>query len=123
MKTLEQRLATIVSLLPPGEQERFTGPRASEDSTDSLVVEATAALAKAEGLVCQTRGEPARAGAQRATEPSLPAIQPEPTSEPADEDSPEALAARFAAITDPRAQTAFWRSLTAEQRAAIIKAQ
>ena len=28
-----------------------------------------------------------------------------------------------AAITDPRAQTAFWRSLTAEQRAAILEAK
>ena len=123
MKTLEHRLATIVSLLPPGAQERFTGPRAPEDSTDSLVVEAAAALAKAEGLVCMTPAEFARATAQRAAEQSLPASKSEPTSEPAAEEAAEALAARFATISDPRAQTAFWRSLTAEQRAAILKAK
>ena len=123
MKTLEHRLATIVSLRPPGAKERFTGPRAPEDTTDSLVVEAAAALAKAEGLVCMTPAEFFRAAAQRVAEQSLPATKPEPIGEPADEETPEALAARFAAITDPRAQTAFWRSLTAEQRAAILKAQ
>lgn len=118
MKTLEHRLATIVSLLPPGAKERFTGPRAPQDSTDSLVVEAAAALAKAEGLVCMTPGEFARAAAQHATERSLPVTEP-PADAPSDDDSAEALASRFAAITDPRAQTAFWRSLTAEQRAAL----
>ena len=122
MKTLEHRLATIVSLLPPGAKERFTGTRAPGDTTDNLVVEAAAALAKAEGLVCMTPAEFARAAAQRATEQSLPATEPEPTGGPAD-DSAEALAARFATITDPRAQTAFWRSLTAAQRAAISKAK
>ena len=35
----------------------------------------------------------------------------------------DGLAARFAAIRDPRAQTAFWRSLTAAQRAEILKAR
>ena len=50
----------------------------------------------------------------------MPAMKP-----PAADDKPaeEGLAARFAAITDPRAQTAFWRSLTAEQRAAILTAK
>ena len=35
----------------------------------------------------------------------------------------EDLHARFAAITDPAAQTAFWRSLTPEQQALVLKHQ
>lgn len=47
----------------------------------------------------------------------------QPAETPPAEDSPETLAASFAAVTDPRAQTAFWRSLTAEQRAALTAAK
>jgi hypothetical protein len=113
MITLESRLAAVVALLPAQEQPRFTAPLTLGESADSRLVDAVRVLAKAEGLVCMTPGEFARAAAQHATERTMPA----------DDESPEALAARFAAITDPRAQTAFWRSLTAEQRAAVLKAQ
>jgi hypothetical protein len=67
-----------------------------------------------------TPGEFARAVAQQITQRSLPATDAPAAHAPADDD---ALAARFAAITDPRAQTAFWRSLTTEQRAAVSKAK
>ena len=123
MMTLESRLAAVVALLPSGEKPRFATPLALDESADSRLVEAVRVLAKAEGLVCMTPGEFARAVVQDAAQRSLPAPEPPVTDAAADEDSPAALAARFAAITDPRAQTAFWRSLTAEQRAAILKAQ
>ncbi len=110
MMTIENRLAAVVSLLPPGESARFTKPFALDESADSRLVEAVRALAKAEGLVCMTPGEFARAALQQTVQ--LP-----------DGDEQETIAVRFAAITDPRAQTAFWRSLTAEQRAAILKAK
>jgi hypothetical protein len=116
MMTLEERLASIVALLPAQTQARFTAPLAAEESTDSRIVEAVRCLAKAEGLVCMTPGEFARASTQQAAQRS------QPVDTPPAEDSPEALAAHFAAITDPRAQTAFWRSLTAEQRAALTEA-
>jgi hypothetical protein len=109
MMTLEERLATAVALLPEHARARFTAPLGAEESTDSRIVEAVRCLAKAEGLVCMTPGEFARASAQ----------QPTVVAAPVADDPPESLAARFAAITDPRAQTAFWRSLTAEQRAAL----
>ena len=110
MMTIENRLAAVVSLLPPGESARFAKPFALDESADSRLVEAVRALAKAEGLVCMTPGEFARAALQQTVQ--LPAG-----------DEQEPIAVRFAAITDPRAQTAFWRSLTAEQRAAILKAK
>jgi len=123
MKTLEDRLATVVALLPAQEQPRFTAPLTVGESADSRLVDAVRVLAKAEGLACMTPGEFARAVAQHAAQRSMPAADAPDTDAPVDEDSPDSLAARFASITDPRAQTAFWRSLTTEQRAAILKAQ
>ena len=123
MISLESRLAAVVALLPAQEQPRFTAPLTLGESADSRLVDAVRALAKTEGLVCMTPGEFARAAAQHATERSMPVTESPATDAPSDDDSAEALASRFAAITDPRAQTAFWRSLTAEQRAAILKAQ
>ena len=114
MMTIENRLAAVVSLLPPGDKARFTGALSPDESADSRLVEAVRALAKAEGLVCMTPGEFARAALQQTVQHTLPA---------GDEHEPDAIAVRFAAITDPRAQTAFWRSLTAGQRAAILKAK
>ena len=112
MMTIENRLAAVVSLLPPGEKARFAKPFALDESADSRLVEAVRALAKAEGLVCMTPGEFARAALQQTVQHTIPAGAEQ-----------ETIAVRFAAITDPRAQTAFWRSLTAEQRAAILKAK
>ena len=123
MKTLEERLNAIVALLPEREQPRFTSPLVLGESIDSRLVEAARSLAKAEGLVCMTPGEFSRAVMQQAAERAIPATKAPAVAEPTGEDSPAALAARFAAITDPRAQTAFWRSLTAAQRAALTKAQ
>jgi hypothetical protein len=123
MISLESRLATVVALLPAQEQPRFTAPLTLGESADSRLVDAVRVIAKAEGLACMTPGEFARAVAQHAAQRSMPATEPPAAETPADDDAPDALAARFAAITDPRAQTSFWRSLTAEQRAAILKAQ
>jgi hypothetical protein len=123
MMSLEDRLSAVVALLPVQEQPRFTAPLTLGESADSRLVDAVRVLAKAEGLVCMTPGEFARSVAQQATERSMPVTDSPATDAPGDDDSAEALASRFAAITDPRAQTAFWRSLTAEQRAAILKAQ
>jgi len=123
MMTLESRLTAVVALLPAQEQPSFTAPLTLGESADSRLVDAVRALAKTEGLVCMTPGEFARAAAQQATERSMPVTESPAADTLTDDDSPAALAARFAAITDPRAQTAFWRSLTAEQRAAILKAQ
>ena len=123
MMTLESRLAAVVALLPAQEQPRFSAPLTLGESADSRLVDAVRALAKTEGLVCMTPGEFARAAAQHATERSMPVTESPAPDAPSDEGSAEALAAHFAAITDPRAQTAFWRSLTAEQRTAILKAQ
>ena len=120
MKTLEERLNTIVALLPEREQPRFNSPLVLGESIDSRLVEAARSLAKAEGLVCMTPGEFSRAVMQQAAERAIPATKAPAVAEPADDDS---LAARFSAITDPRAQTAFWRSLNAAQRAALTKAQ
>jgi hypothetical protein len=68
--------------------------------------------------MCLTPGEFSRALVQQAARLAMPAGEA-----PAADGNPgeDGLAARFAAITDPRAQTAFWRSLTAEQRAAILE--
>ncbi len=123
MMSLESRLTAVVALLPAQEQPRFSAPLTLGESADSRLVDAVRVLAKTEGLVCMTPGEFARAAAQQATERSMPVTESPATDAPIDDDSAEALASRFAAITDPRAQTAFWRSLTAEQRAVILKAQ
>ncbi len=111
MMSLEDRLASIVALLPEQAQNRFTAPLTAEESTDTRLVEAARCLAKAEGLVCMTPEEFARVSAQHTTA----------TPAPAADDPPQSLAECFAAITEPRAQTAFWRSLTAEQRTALSK--
>ena len=121
MMTLESRLTAVVALLPAQERPRFSAPLTLGESADSRLVDAVRALAKAEGLVCMTPGEFARAATQHATERSMPVTEWPATDATSDDDSAEALASRFAAITDPRAQTAFWRSLTAAQRAAILK--
>ena len=122
MMTIEHRLAAIVVLLPSGEKSRFAAPLALDESADTRLVDAVRALAKTEGLVCMTPGEFSRAVMQQAAERAIPATKA-PAAALTDDDSPAALAARFAAITDPRAQTAFWRSLNAAQRAALTKAQ
>ncbi len=120
MMTLEHRLATVVSLLPPADKARLTAPLTAEESNDTRLVEAVRALAKAEGLTCMTPAEFSRAVVQQSAQRAMPASKSSAADTLA-EDSPDSLAARFAAITDPRAQTAFWRSLTAEQRAAILE--
>jgi hypothetical protein len=119
MITLETRLATVVALLPPSDKARLAAPLGPEESTDTRLVEAVRALAKAEGLTCMTPAEFSRAVVQQAAQRAMPATKPPAADEKPEDD----LAARFAAIIDPRAQTAFWRSLTAEQRAAISKAK
>src|SRR5579862_5138299 len=48
--------------------------------------------------------------------------QPVPVTPRGDTEA-EALLTRFKAITDPKEQTAFWRSLTAQQRTLILNAQ
>jgi len=123
MKTLEDRLTAVVALLPAQEQPRFTAPLTLGESADSRLVDAVRVLAKAEGLACMTPGEFARAVAHHAAQRSMTATDVPGPDAPVDEDSPESLAARSTAITDPRAQTAFWRSLTAAQRTAILQAQ
>lgn len=123
MMSLEDRLSAVVALLPAQEQPRFTAPLTVGESADSRLIDAVRVLAKTEGLTCMTPGEFARAVAQHAAQRSMPATDAPDTDPQIDEDSPEARASRFAAITDPRAQTAFWRSLTAEQRTAILKAK
>ena len=123
MMTLESRLATVVTLLPSAEKPPFAAPLTLGESADTRLVDAVRALAKAEGLVCMTPGEFSRAVMQQAAQRSIPATKAPAADAPADDDSPAALATRFAAITDPRAQTAFWRSLTAEQRTALTKPQ
>ena len=120
MMTLDERLNALVALLPEREQPRFTSPLTVGESIDSRLVEATRALGKAEGLVCMTPAEFSRAVVQEATQRAMPPVKP---SAGDDKPAEEGLAARFAAITEPRAQTAFWRSLTAEQRAAILEAK
>ena len=119
MMTIEHRLAAIVVLLPSGEKSRFAAPLALGESADTRLVEAVRALAKTEGLVCMTPGEFSRAVMQQAAERAIPATKAPAAAAPTDDGSPAALAA----ITDPRAQTAFWRSLTAEQRTAILQAK
>ncbi len=124
MITLEQRLTSIVSLLPADAQTRLTAPFGPEETIDTRIAEAVRCLAKAEGMVAMTPGEFSRAVVQQASERSMPVIEPPAADAPADNEAPEPhLAARFATITDPRAQTAFWRSLTAEQRTALAKAK
>jgi hypothetical protein len=117
MMSLERRLNVVVSLLPPGEKERFAAPLAAGESTDSRLVDAVAALAKAEGLAVS------RSNPEHTSERAMPEIELRTTDARGDDESPEVLASQFAVITDPRAQTAFWRSLTAEQRAAILNAK
>ena len=73
MKTLEDRLATVVALLPAQEQPRFTAPLTVGESADSRLVDAVRVLAKAEGLACMTPGEFARAVAQHAAQRSMTA--------------------------------------------------
>jgi hypothetical protein len=118
MMTLDERLKAMAALLPQKEQARFTAPLAAGESIDDRLVEAARALAKTEGLYCLTPTEFSRALVQQAARLAMPATKP-----PAADGKPEEIAARFAAITDPREQTAFWRSLTAEQRAAILEAK
>ena len=119
MKTLDERLKAMAALLPEKEQARFTAPLAEGESIDGRLVEAARALARTEGLMCLTPGEFSRALVQQAARLAMPAGKAPAGGKPEE----EGLAARFAAITDPRAQTAFWRSLTAEQRAAILEAK
>ena len=120
MKTLDERLKAMAALLPEKEQARFTAPLAEGESIDSRLVEAARALAKTEGLMCLTPGEFSRALVQQAARLAMPATKPPTAFDGKPEDD---LAVRFSAITDPRTQTAFWRSLTAEQRAAILEAK
>ena len=122
MISLEERLAAIVALLPAQEQARFNAPLAEGESIDSRLVESVRVLARAEGFVCMTRDEIARETAKHVVQRPVTATKP-PAAAPVDENSPAALAAQLAQYTDPGEQTAFWRSLTAVQRDALLKAK
>lgn len=119
MMTIEDRLATVVSLLPEHQQRRFATPFAKGESADSRLVDAVRALARTEGLSCTTEAEMAQARArvlaQVARQPATPP--------PAVEDEAATLAARFAAHKTPHAQTAFWRSLTPWERSVLSPAK
>ena len=118
MQTIEERLATVVGLLPDHEQQRFTAPFANGESADSRLVEAVQALANAEGLSCSSQAEMAQARAR-----VLAQVARQPATPPPAEDEATALAARFAAHKTPHAQTAFWRSLTPWERTVLSGAK
>jgi len=119
MKTIEDRLATVVSLLPEHEQQRFAAPFAKGESADSRLTDAVRSLARTEGLSCTTEAEMAQARAR-----VLAQISRQPATPPqAAEDEATALAARFAAHKNPHAQTAFWRSLTPWERSVLSRAK
>ena len=84
MMTLESRLATVVTLLPSAEKPPFAAPLALGESADTRLVDAVRALAKAEGLVCMTPGEFARAVAQQIAQRSIPATDVPAANAPAD---------------------------------------
>lgn len=117
MQTIEDRLATVVSLLPATQQKRFAAPFSSGETTDSRLVDAVQTLAKVEGLVCHTQAELARAKAMF----TVPVARPPATHPPGSDDEATALAARFAACNTPHAQTAFWRALTPWQRTVLSR--
>ena len=117
--TIEERLATVVALLPETKQRRFATPFADGENADSRLVEAVQTLAKIEGLVCPTQAELARAKARLAA----PVARPPATHPPGSDDEATALAARFAACNTPHAQTAFWRSLTPWERSVLSRAK
>jgi len=117
MMTIEERLATVVGLLPESKQRRFAAPFADGENADSRLVEAVQTLAKVEGLVCHTQAELARAKARLAA----PFARPPATPAPASDDEATSLAARFAACKTPHAQTAFWRALTPWQRTVLSR--
>jgi hypothetical protein len=117
--TLEYHLAAVVALLPPGEKARFTAPLSLDESADSRLIDAVRSLAKVEGLVCMSPSEFSRA---TVAQHSMLTTAASPPDMPANTGA-AALPTQFATITDPAAQTAFWRSLTPEQRVAILNAQ
>ena len=119
MMTLTERLNAMAALLPERERARFTAPLAAGENIDDRLVEAARALAKTEGLLCLTPTEFSRALVQQAARLAMPAGK----AAAEEKSAGEGLAARFADITDPRAQTAFWRSLTKLQRAEILRAK
>ena len=112
MKTIEDRLRTVVSLLPPAAQPRFSTPLAVGESADSRLVEAVQALAKAEGLICNTKEELAQAEA-RLLVPVAHRSAPE-------EKSP-GLSERISACANPQQLTALWRSLTPMEKIEAMK--
>ena len=103
MMTLEARLATIVTLLPNAAKLDFAGPFKKGEGIEARLAEAIRAPAKTEGLLCMTEQEFACAVLKKAVERNVSVTKPA--------GGHGALAAQFAAITDPRPQTAFWRSL------------
>ena len=119
MQTIEDRLATVVSLLPATQQKRFAAPFGNDETTDSRLVEAVQALAKVEGLVCHTLAELVRAKARLA----VPVARPPAAHPPGSDDEATALAARFAACKTPQAQTAFWRALTPWERTVLTRCE
>jgi hypothetical protein len=116
MMTLEGRLATIVSLLPNAAKPDFAGPLKKGEGIEARLADAIRALAKTEGLICMTEQEFAQAVLKKAVERNISLLKPAADGP----DGHGGLAARFAAIKDPRAQTAFWRSLTPPQRASLL---
>ena len=112
MQTIEDRLRTVVFLLPPAAQPRFAAPLTAGESADSRLVEAVQALAKAEGLVCHTQAELARAKAR---------FQPPVAQAPAPTDTPTSSAKRIIDCANPQQQTALWRSLTPKEKLEAMK--
>lgn len=112
MQTIEDRLRTVVSVLPPAEQPRFAVPLTAGESADSRLIEAVQALAKAEGLICHTKEELAQAK-ERLRVPIAHKSVPE--------SMPPAPVERITNCANPQQQTALWRSLTPMEKIAAMK--
>lgn len=112
MQTIEDRLRTVVSLLPSATQSRFATPLAAGESADSRLVEAVKALATSEGLICSTKEEVARVKAR------LQIASARPAEPPISEPTP---AERITACKNPQQQTATWRSLTPSEKFDAVK--
>jgi len=109
------------------QRDQFSNDLAAARQSLSSTAKAAEELAKAKEQITTLTAEveTLKAGAktaERIAAEHYGAASPQPVPvTPRGEDA--ALVARFKAITDPKEQTTFWRSLTAQQRTLILNAK
>jgi len=127
--THEQETLTLTNSELTEQRDQLSSDLATAKQSLTSAANAASELAKAKEQITTLSAEDEKLKAEAKSAERIAAErygaaspQPLPVTSRGDTKASE-LVAKFKAITDPKEQTAFWRSLTTEQRTLILNAQ